>query len=314
MKIKTISYLACLSLASTMAHGASITLAGFHEFSNSEGFAGTKNGADAGPLANGNIPSGPRAGQNTRITSTNGLDSNGGSTDGYYGPDAANGGIPTGQGPIGPSQPAYLPETPGLSDPRLSPGYAVGAPNPSLPGTVMDGFASDLNGVDVYVANSTAVGYQLDRFYFDAFLGDPSQAMASAVFQNFTVRVLRSNGTSSSFSRGVDRGFAGIHSTGGESLDQPLNLVSGLYPINNRLDYGFGTNYLDYSFSLAGINLNPGDVLQVRFNATGIGAVVRGDNFALTALEPVVPETSNILALGALFGFGLMSRRRSSKR
>jgi hypothetical protein len=311
MKLSTTSFLACLALAPTAAFG-SITLAGFHQFNNSEGSATTKIGADAGTLGAANITFGARVGQTTRISSANGTESSGGSTDGYYGPDAANGGIPTGQAPI--FSESYQPEVPGPTDPRLSPSYAFGAPNPSAPGTVMDGFAANLNGVDFYAANSSGITYNLDRFMFDAFLGDPSQFSATAVFEAFTVRVLRANGTSSSFSRNVSQGFAGVHSTGGELLDQPLNLAGGKFPVNNQLDYGFGTNYLDYGFSLAGISLNPGDVLQVRFNVTGVGAVVRGDNFLVTALEPVVPETSNIVALGALFGLGLMSRRRTSNR
>jgi hypothetical protein len=280
---------AALVFLTGISFGAgNILLAGFHEFN--AGFTG-KTGADQGLFTGGG----------TRITASD-TSNNGGSTDGFYGPDTL--GIATNQGPFNTS--GYLFETSSLSDPRLLPGYAAGAPNPSAPGTFMNGQVLDLGGADLFVQNTSTTTYNLDALYFDSFLGDNS-VNTTLNMGSFIVSISGGARPSFSFPRNVTSGFAGYHSQSSVPLDGALTPVSGQYLIDNQIDYGFGTNYSDYVLDLTGVELRPNETIQVRFNILGLDAAARGDNFALVA----VPEPSSaLLAFGGLLATGFLRRRR----
>lgn len=319
---------AAAALVAPAASGSLILLAGFNKFDDNPAGATanfTKSGADEGLLA-----------ANSSITfvggARGGSSDTGGSTDNWYGPEPASGdtrGIETNQDPFntstGGTNPTlndpYVFETDPTAGERLDPNYPVvgtapalnGAPTPSNlspsgTSSTANGRIRNLNGTDLFVINSLPDTIELGYLLFDSFVGDASTGTNSrGSFEQFTIGISRAPGSSLgdiTEEVSVIAGYAGVNSLSGTPFNGPLPSPTD---VENEIDYGVGTNYLDYVVDLRGYELAPNDELTIGFNFTGIdGAVLRGDNFALVA----IPEPSSALALGGLLGLTLLGSRR----
>ena len=291
-----------LVLPAAQLSAATTLLAGFHDFSDNQTlFNFIKPQADEGLFS-----------ANSSLTSSRGFGVTGGSYDGFYGPDATSDAVQTNQ--TAASTQGYEFEDASDSAGRLQPSYAATAPNPSQEGTHFNGRVLAINGVDVNVTNTSGVDYVLDRFVFDAFLGDTSGMNPSFEFTDFTITVRDQNGVPSSQERSITEGYSGFHNQNGDGLNASLApaLPGDNFEVNNLVDYGVGTNYQDYAVALSGIVLESGGSLTIRFNSTGQNAIVRGDNFGLFGSQfSPVPEPSSALALGSLLCGAFFVRRRS---
>ncbi|TWT66123.1 PEP-CTERM sorting domain-containing protein [Allorhodopirellula solitaria] len=301
----TFSFLSCLIVLSPGA-AAGTLLVGFHQFGDaSRGSSITRNHGDEGVFA-----------ASSTITYNGGSTSTGGSTDNYYGADNASSiGFQTNQTPFDPvadvTNGPYLYEVSG-GNARQNSSYAASAPQPSNTTgsgavTTADGRVRNLNGTDLYVRNDTSSAYLIDRLLFDSFLGDVSDNSQRGILGQFPVTIFRNDGTIPSRNLSVTQGFAGYNMQSGESVDQSMtnpNLV------DNLIDYGVGTNYMDYVVELGGFILNPGEAFTVGFNVIGSG-VARGDNFAIVGRP--VPEPMTALAFAGMLGMGVLGRRRRKR-
>ncbi|TWU16706.1 PEP-CTERM sorting domain-containing protein [Allorhodopirellula heiligendammensis] len=323
MKIRHLTILSLAACASLIPRSASAELlAGFHQFDlvTQVGVGYTKAGADEGVFA-----------ATSSITYNTGSTDTGGSTDNWYGPDGslaypgpagawtpASGGAMTNQTPIAANSPGtvngpYVFEATNPAGLRLAPGYATNAPTP--PNTIggadstADGRIRSFNGTDVQIENSTSTTYRLDSFVFDAFVGDVSTAGAIVNMEDFVLTYFGADGSTSSANVSVSAGYAGYNTQSGEDVNEAL---ANPLIVNNQIDYGVGTNYLDYVVNLNGFLLKPGDIISIGLNATAVGGTARGDNFAF--FGTAVPEPSSTLALGMLFGIGAWNLRRKRNR
>lgn len=279
---------------------AGTLLVGFNKFSDeARGRSITKSSADEGVFA-----------ASSTITYCLGSTSTGGSVDNWYGPDsAASGGHITNQTPFdGASNGAYLSEAQG-GNARSNASYAKTAPTPSM--TTAGGGSSSangrilsLNGTDIFVTNNSNASYRIDTLLFDSFLGGVSNNSQNLSFTKFTFTTFRNDGSMATSNFTVTKSFAGVNMQSGESTNQAMsdpNLV------NNMIDFGVGTNYIDYVVDLGGLILRPGDSFSLGFNVIGSG-LARGDNFAIIGTH--LPEPMTALAFGGLLGLGLLDRRR----
>ncbi|TWT66124.1 PEP-CTERM sorting domain-containing protein [Allorhodopirellula solitaria] len=325
MKIRHLAVLSlasCLGLAPQTASAE--LLAGFHQFDEvtQVGVGYTKAGADEGIFA-----------ALSSITYNTGSTNTGGSTDNWYGPDGsyvypgapgawapASGGALTGQTPIaanspGTINPPYVFETTNPAGPRLDPTYGGGSipvPPNQIGGndSTADGRIRSFNGTDVQIENNTSTIYRLDTFVFDAFVGDVSTAGAEVNMEDFVLTYFGADGSTSSAFVNVTEGYAGYNTQSGEDVNEALG---DPLLVNNEIDYGFGTNYLDFVVDLNGFILNPGDIVSIGLNSTAINGTARGDNFAFFGTPTAVPEPSSALAIGALVSLGALIRRRKRK-
>ncbi len=303
--IATLSLVTCFSFLSHTASAGTL-LVGFHKFGDfARGKSVTRNPADEGVFA-----------ASSTITYNGGSTSTGGSTDNYYGADSASKfGFKTNQTPFDlvtdVSNGPYLYEASG-GNARQSASYAANAPTPAnttSTGAVStaDGRIRNLNGTDIYLTNSSDTPYLIDRLLFDSFLGDVSNNSQKAAFTKFPVSIFRNDGSLPSFNVKVSQGFAGDNMQTGEAVNQPL---SNPMLINNRVDYGVGTDYMDYVVELGGFILNPGESFSIGFNVVGNG-VARGDNFAIIGRP--VPEPRTAFVFAVMLGLGVVGRQRKKR-
>jgi hypothetical protein len=307
MKKTTIASLMATAMVLPQLASGAIILAGWHQFTNNTNPNITAN-SPANEGVSG-IYDAPSSGTNAshRATTTTG-----GSTDGWYGPDStALGGVRTEQPFTAPAG-GYTPETTNPAGPRLQPGFngTDTAFAPSGPGTNFDGRIAAANGTDITVTNGSQDTYYLHSFVFDAFLGDVSAVGASGIFQAFTFTVTPLVGPPTTVTVSPSYGVTGYNSTGalaGSPLDTvfPGPALPGPMGVPNAIDYGTGTNYVDYVINLGGLEFAPGATFTIGFVQTGTGTV-RLDNLALFA----VPEPSSVMTLAALVGSGCFFRRR----
>lgn len=293
-----------------LASGA-IILAGWHQFTlNTNQFASANSPANEGVAGIYNSAG-------TVTTHRDTTTSTGGSTDGWYGPDSeALGGVRTEQYFATPAG-GYTAETTNPANPRLQPAFggppaadAAFAPTNAAGLDNFDGRIARANGTDVTVTNSSQTTYYLQSFVFDAFLGDVSGVGANGVFNVFNFTLLKaSTGVPVTYTVTPSFGTTGYNSTGtlaGSGDNTVFNPNGdGSIDVPNAIDYGTGTDYVDYVIDLGGLAFAPGDTFSIGFNQTGTGTV-RLDNLALFA----VPEPSSVMTLAALVGSGCFFRRR----
>lgn len=298
--------MASAMLLPQLASGA-ILLAGFNEFPTALPGNATKPVADEGLLATAAPAANSFAG--TRLTAPNGFSGStgaaGGSYDNWYGPDSeAKGGLKTGQSPF--NQTGWTAEVAGA--PRLN-NVNGGGFTPFQPGTTLNGRITNADGTSVFVFNNTQNAIPLESFVFDAFLGDATTGpIDTKTFANFTVTVAildATGGVISSTSNpniSITRAYNGLNPQDGSPAG---SLKTDPNAVDNKIDAGTGTDYLDYVVSLGGLTLPVNGSFQIQFNTGGNG-VVRLDNLALFA----VPEPSSVMTLAALVGSGCFFRRR----
>lgn len=251
--------------------------------------------------------------------------SSGGSTDGHYGPDITSDGAATNQTPFDPnargSNGTYLSETHPANG-RSSSSYGgawvpgdtsatrdpfLGTAAASQPGTTMDGSISSTKQTEVFISNGSDTSYTLSSFVFDAFIGHSTPGSIAAIS---SIVVSFTGATTDDFSvqLPITRSYSGFNTILNPSQgSDTLKLFDAT--VSNIVDYGTGTNYLDYVVDLRGFNLEPGALIGFGFNTIGNDGEVRLDNLALLA----VPEPGSIMALVGLISSGCFFRRRKQK-
>lgn len=303
MKKTTIASLMATAIVLPQLASGAILIAGWHSFIPATDPPGTP------AFSSANEGMGPIIGAATTFISYTSATNTGGSTDGWYGPDNTPlGGVRTEQPFVAPA-PGYTAETTNPAGPRLQPGFN-GTDTAFAPVTGnFDGRIASTNGVDIRISNPVGSGINLDlqSFVFDAFLGDVSDLNATAQFGQFVITISGVNPSSNFILPSY--GVTGYNSTGaqaGFALNTPFGPSSPTsISVPNAIDFGTGTNYVDFVVNLSGLTLNPGQSIKIGFNQTGTGTV-RLDNLALFA----VPEPSSVMTLAALVGSGCFFRRR----
>ena len=308
MKAKTLFGAAAAAVVTTQACSADlILLAGFNKFEDQSNGVLVQKAADEGLFS-----------ATSEMSYRGGSTSTGGSTDNFYGSEVGVG-VMTNQLPFNTTTsgtnptingPYVFEDDPSGADRLVSTYSPIPQPSNVAPDGVTSSTANgrirNMNGADLVVTNDSMETYFLRYLVFDSFVGDVStNTNSTGTLEPFTVNLVRGGISVSTVGVLPSIGYAGHNSLSGEAVDTPLANPNS---VNNLIDFGTGTNYLDYIVDLGGIEFAPGDRVEIGFNYTSSnGGILRGDNFAVLA---TIPEPSSALALGGLLGLGLLSSRR----